>query len=85
MVLNKTGLQITPVLTSTFDQYSKQLSTGGIDIGFENPYIYVLASQAHEVVAMAVKGKDGDKFRGIIITRSDSPLGMVDDLRKKRI
>ncbi len=81
----KTGLKITPVLTSTFDQYSKQLSGGGIDIGFENPYIYVLASQAHDAVAMAVKGKDGDKFRGIIITRADSPLATVADLKRKRI
>ena len=81
----QTGLQITATLTSTFGQYSKQLSNGGIDIGFENPYIYVLASKAHEVVAMAVKGKDGDKFRGIIITRSDSPLRKIDDLMDKKI
>lgn len=81
----KTDLKIVPTLTSTFDQYSKQLTTGGIDIGFENPYIYVLASHSHEVVAMAVKGEDGDKFRGIIITRSDSSLHEVKDLIGKKI
>jgi phosphonate transport system substrate-binding protein len=81
----QTGLTITPVLTSTFDQYTKQLLNGGIDIGFENPYIYVLASGAHEVIAMAEKGKDGDKFRGIIITRKDSPIKSIDDLLDKKI
>jgi len=81
----QTGLDITPTLTSTFDQYLKQLSSGGIDIGFENPYIYVLASTSHDVIAMAVKGKDGDKFRGNIITRSGSSLYVVDDLIGKKI
>jgi len=82
---NKTGLKIVPTLTSTFDQYTKQLSSGTIDIGFENPYIYVLASKAHEVVAMAIKGTDRDKFRGFIITSSNSPLRTLEELRGKKI
>ena len=81
----KTGLIITPTLTSTFDQYTKQLLNGSIDIGYQNPLIYVLASDAHEVMAMAIKGKDHDKFRGIIITSANSPLDTVKDLKGKRI
>ena len=81
----ETGLDISPTLTSTFDQYTKQLSGGSIDIGFENPYIYVLASDSHEAVAMAVKGQDGDKFRGIIIVRQGSPIKSIDDLLDKKI
>ena len=81
----ETGLDISPTLTSTFDQYTKQLSGGSIDIGFENPYIYVLASDRHEAVAMAVKGQDGDKFRGIIIVRKGSPIKSIDDLLDKKI
>jgi len=80
-----TGLAISPTLTSTFDQYTKQLQNGRISIGFENPYIYVLASKSHEAVAMAVKGADGDKFRGIIITKTDSPIHSLKDLKGKRI
>ena len=82
---SQTGLEIVPTLTSTFDQYTKQLSSGTIDIGFQNPYIYVLASKAHEVVAMAIKGTNRDKFRGIIITTANSPLRTVEDLRGKTI
>lgn len=82
---NKTGLTITPLLTSTFDQYSKKLESGGIDIGYENPYIYVLSSKAHEVVAMAVKGRDEDKFRGLIIKPKNSPLKNLNDLKGKKI
>jgi len=80
-----TGLQITPTLTTTFDQYGKHLANGTIDIGYENPYVYVLASKQHEAIAMAVKGKDGDKFRGIIITASNSPLHSLADLKGKKI
>lgn len=81
----KTGLDITPTLTTTFDQYKKQLSSGAIDIGFQNPYIYVLASEAHEVQAMALKGTDKDKFRGIVITSTGSDLRMLNDLKGKKI
>ncbi len=81
----RTGLDISPIMTTTFDQYTKSLIGGKIAIGFENPYIYVLASKTHEAVAMAVKGENGDKFRGIIITRKDSPLQSPSDLKGKKI
>ncbi len=79
-----TGLTITPVLVPTFARYQKQLASG-IDIGYENPYIYALASGEHEVIAMAEKGKDNDRFRGIIIVRADSPIRTLDQLRGKTI
>ena len=80
-----TGLNISPTMTTTFDQYTKSLTGGKVAIGFENPYIYVLASRTHEAVAMAVKGENGDKFRGIIITRKDSSLQNPTDLKGKKI
>jgi len=81
----KTGLNISPSMTTTFDQYTKSLIGGKVAIGFENPYIYVLASRSHEAVAMAVKGKNGDKFRGIVITAAGSPLHSLMDLKGKKI
>jgi len=80
-----TGLQIDPVVVSTFDQYQKQLIGGAIQVGYENPYIYVLASKAHEVIALAEKERSGTRFRGIIITRADSPIKTLEDLRGKSI
>ena len=81
----KTGAKIEAVITSDFTQYEKQLKSGAIGIGYENPYIYTLVSGTHEALAMAVKGKDGDKFRGIVIARKDSDLTSLEDLRGKVI
>jgi phosphonate transport system substrate-binding protein len=81
----KTGTNIEGVITNDFVQYEKQLRNGSIEMGYENPYIYTLVSEMHEVVAMAVKGKDQDKFRGIIIARKDAGLQSLEDLRGKTI
>jgi len=34
---------------------------------------------------MAIKGRDGDKFRGIIVTAANSPLHAIQDLKNKKI
>jgi len=81
----KTGAKIEAVITSDFTQYEKQLKSGAIGMGYENPYIYTLVSNTHEALAMAVKGKDRDKFRGIIIARKGSGLTRLEDLRGKLI
>jgi len=81
----KTGVNIEAVLTSDFAQYEKQLKSGSIALGYENPYIYTLVSDTHEALAMAVKGKDRDKFRGIVITRTDSGISALTDLRGRKV
>lgn len=82
---HETGLSITPVLTDNFAAYETALNKGEIALGYENPLVYVDVSQAHEVLAMAKKGKGGSKFRGIIITRSDSDIQSISDLKGKNV
>lgn len=79
------GINVKAVLAKNFEEYESQLKSGDIEIGYENPVVYVNVSGAHEVLAMAVKGAEGDKFRGIIITRPDSDITSLDDLRHKKI
>lgn len=81
----KTGENIEVVFTSDFGQYEKQLKNGFIAIGYENPYIYTLVSDSHVAIAMAVKGEDKDKFRGIVIARAESELSTLADLKGKTI
>lgn len=79
------GEVVEPVVTTDFTEYERRLRSGAIHIGYENPLIYVRVAEAQEVLAMAVKGADGDKFRGLIITRSDSNIVSVEDLRGKTV
>jgi len=81
----KAGVTIEPIIINNFAQYEKKLKNGVIEVGYENPYIYVLVSQTHEVLAMAIKDQGGDKFRGIIIVRAGSDIVSVNDLKNRRI
>ncbi|WP_161626849.1 phosphate/phosphite/phosphonate ABC transporter substrate-binding protein [Desulfospira joergensenii] len=81
----ETGHTIEVVILSDFSQYEKQLKNGSIEIGYESPYMYALVSDAHEAVASALKGKDIDRFRGVVISRKDSGLSTLADLRGKKI
>jgi len=79
------GVDVTPVLTENFADYESKLLNETITIGYENPLVYVNVSARHEVLATAVKGKGGDKFRGIIITRPDSGITKIAALKGKNI
>ncbi len=81
----ETGYTIEPVLTDNFAAYEVELLKGNIDLGYENPLVYVKVSDRHEVLATAVKGKGGDRFRGIIIARPDSAITKVSDLKGKKV
>lgn len=81
----ETGDAIVPVLTDNFASYQAQLKQGKISIGYENPLVYIKVSDAHEVLATAVKGKGGNKFWGIVITRPDSDISKITDLKGKKV
>jgi phosphonate transport system substrate-binding protein len=81
----QTGEKIKAILTDDFSDYEKQVNNGKIAIGYQNPLVYVNVANKHEVLAMAVKGKDGDKFRGIVITRPDSDIKSLADLKGKLV
>lgn len=81
----ETGNTIKPVLTDNFASFEAKILKGNIAIGYENPLVYVNVSGSHEVLATAVKGKGGDKFRGIIISRPDSEITNVSDLKGKKV
>jgi len=77
-----TGIQIEPIIVTDFKEYEQRLARD-IDIGFENPLVYVRSP--HQAVAVISKKPDGSKFRGLIITRTDSPIVAVNELVGKHI
>lgn len=82
---SETGMSFEPILTDNFASYEAELLKGKIAIGYENPLVYVNVSKSHEVIATAVKGEGGDKFRGIIITRPDSGISKISALKGKKV
>ncbi len=81
----ETGVRVKPILMANFAEYANEAKKHAISIGYENPLVYVNISSAHEVIATAVKGAGGDKFRGIIITRPDSAIKKPADLKGKKV
>jgi phosphonate transport system substrate-binding protein len=79
------GMRVNPVLAKDFTEYENRLKSGEIEIGYENPLVYTKVSRSHEVLAMAIKGKGGDRFRGIIIARPESGIQTFRDLKHKKI
>lgn len=78
-------LSLEPYLMSNNNQYLRELKSGYIGVGFQNPYIYALASKNHKVIASVIKGDAGDKSRGVIISRTGGTIHSADDLRGKKV
>lgn len=81
----QTGKDFKLVLTKNFEDYENRLNSGEIEVGYENPLVYTRVAARQEVVAMAVDREGGDGFRGIVITRPDSGIRSLADLRGKRV
>jgi len=81
----QTGRKIEYILTKNFADYEARVKSGEIAIAYQNPVVYVNVSSVQEVLAMAIKGKDGKQFRGIIITRPDSSINTLTDLQGKQV
>lgn len=75
---------VDPVIYSNNADYEKALNSGEVDFGFENPPVYVKLN-SHEAIAIALQGAEGDMYAGVIVTRSDSPIKTLADLKAKRI
>ncbi len=73
------------LLTENFSSYENQIMKGGIAIGYENPLVYVNIGEKHEVLATAMQGEGGARFRGLVITKSDSGIAGLADLKGKTV
>lgn len=80
-----TGLAISPLLTDNFADYEAKVRSGQIAIGYQNPVIVSRLGDVHQVLATAVDKKEGDKFRGILITRRGSDIKSFADLKGKQV
>lgn len=75
------GKSIEIVTSPDFKDFETRLKSGQVDIAYSNPTIYPSASTVMDAVAMSSEGRSGAKLRGIVITRADSGIVSLDDLK----
>ncbi len=82
------GQKVTIVVPKDFDTFTKMAIAGEFDLGYANPYIYVLIKKdvpAAEPLALAEEPKIGKRFKGILFVRKDKLVKSVNQLKGKKI
>jgi phosphonate transport system substrate-binding protein len=79
------GKTIDIIVAADFKDYEKRLKGGEIDIAYSNPTLYPSASDVQEAVVMVSDGASGARLRGIVITRADSNIVSLDDLKGQTV
>lgn len=79
------GKSIEILISPDFKDFEKRLKGGEIDLAYVNPTLYPSAAPVHEAVAMASEGASGTRLRGVIITRDDSPIVSIEDLKGQAV
>lgn len=83
----ETGYEFKLVIPRDFEDFYDTIAGGKADFSYSNPYIYIqLADRGYlSAFATTVIRSSGDIFRGIIITRQDSSIRSVQDLKGKDV
>lgn len=90
-----TGYEFKLVIPKSFEDFMDLMRSGRADFSYQNPFIFALLSREMGIKPLVTTvGEDcaseegicgEDRFRGIIITRDDSGIREVRDLRQKRV
>lgn len=88
----KTAYEFKLVIPKDFDEFIKLIKSGEIDFSFQNPYIFAMIDKNYDIKAIVSaldiideKTGEGDEFRGIIITRTDSDITQLSNLKNKKV
>jgi phosphonate transport system substrate-binding protein len=68
--------------SATFDKFAANLDEEEYDIAFVQPFDYIRAADEHGYLPLATRK---EKLSAIIVTRQDSPLKSLNDLRGKKL
>lgn len=87
-----TGYEFKLVIPRDFDEFLRLVKGGTIDFSYQNPYIFSQIDRDYDIkpIAATVSEPDaetsgGEAFRGVIITRTDSMLKTIDDLKNHAV
>ncbi|MEW6115720.1 MAG: phosphate/phosphite/phosphonate ABC transporter substrate-binding protein [Nitrospirota bacterium] len=84
-----TGYEFKLVIPKDFDDFVGTVKRRAVDFSYQNPYIFALIDREVDITPLVTTVDEymeaGDRFRGVIITRSDSPVKDVKELRNKKV
>lgn len=79
------GITMRQVFPDTFEEHTRMVERGEIDISFSNPFTYVkLAQKGATAFARVIEPSGLPFFRGQIIARIDSGIRRLEDCKGKR-
>lgn len=91
----KTGYEFKLVIPKNFEEFINIVSQGKVHFSYQNPYVFSIVSKRYSLRPLAITvGEDctteegicgNEKFRGLIITRKDSNIYKLSDLKGKKI
>lgn len=91
----KTGYEFKLVIPRNFEEFVEVVRRGDVDFSYQNPYVLALLGRDVAIKPLVTTvGEDcvgdepvcgEDRFRGVIITRADSPVRDIRDLMHKRV
>ncbi|MCL4457508.1 MAG: phosphate/phosphite/phosphonate ABC transporter substrate-binding protein [Nitrospirae bacterium] len=90
-----TGYEFKLVIPKDFEDFMQVVKSGKVNFSYQNPYIFALIDMEKDIKPLVTTvGEDspsdesmegGDRFRGVIITRHDSAIKDVKELRNKKV
>lgn len=83
----ETGLEINMVVPRDFEQLQASLKSGEIDFALQDPHTYVMLASLlkTDAIIMALTWQGSALQHGVVITRKDTGIKSVSDLRGKSV
>lgn len=91
----KTGYEFKLLIPKDFEDFVRIVKSGKADFSYQNPYIFTAIGKEMDITPLVTtlgedrlsekQGGGDENFRGVIITRADSPIKGIADLRNKKV
>jgi phosphate/phosphite/phosphonate ABC transporter binding protein len=81
----QSGIDVEFYIPKDFAEHIAQARQGKLLLTYQNPVVFAKISNEVTPLAIASKGSQKTRFRGIIIVRTDSGINKLEDLRGKSV
>ncbi len=89
---DKTGYEFKLVIPKDFEEFVQVVKSGTVDFSYQNPYVFAQIDTTYPITALVTtvgwpeeESGGEESFRGVIITRADSPIKTIEDLKDRRV